>query len=223
MPGTSSGRTQAPRRSHDWLGFDCAKTDECITRGNSPPSALLPSLPQHLGGTHRYVLYHISAVRATQRLYRTSTSTREPRVDQGMSFADRVSHPVDRPRPSLHVPRTPRSAQIDSHRSIKSSHECSDLRIDSTEFIMQKMDPCHNQWIPNTTEFRYCTSVHSDTWFTGGWKPRACEMISPDGLLPRVPVSVTHPRQKISSRKLSIRAGRGVHHKLHISGPSGDW
>jgi hypothetical protein len=136
MPGTSSGRTQAPRRSHDWLGFDCAKTDECITRGNSPPSALLPSLPQHLGGTHRYVLYHISAVRATQRLYRTSLATRVSRVARTVSSADRVSHPVDRPRPSLHVPHTLHSAQIDSHRAVKSSHECTDLRIDSTEFIM---------------------------------------------------------------------------------------
>ena len=47
-------------------------------------------------------------------------------------------------------PAPPRSAQIDSHRAVKSSHECTDLRIDSTEFIMHEIDPSHNQWIPST-------------------------------------------------------------------------
>ena len=50
-----------------------------------------------------YVLYHISAVRATQRPYRTSIPARESRAGRAVLSADRVSHSVDRPRAFLHV------------------------------------------------------------------------------------------------------------------------
>ena len=58
-----------------------------------------------------YVLSHNSAVRATQKLYRTSIDPRAARGSIGVSFADRVSHPVDPPRRSLHVLRAGGSAQ----------------------------------------------------------------------------------------------------------------
>ena len=58
-----------------------------------------------------YILSHNSAVRATQKLYRTSLATRGSRVARTVSFADRVSHPVDPPRRFLHVLRAGGSAQ----------------------------------------------------------------------------------------------------------------
>ena len=59
-----------------------------------------------------YILSHNSAVRATQKLYRTSLATRGSRVARTVSFADRVSHPVDPPRRFLHVLRAGGSARI---------------------------------------------------------------------------------------------------------------
>ena len=58
-----------------------------------------------------YVLSHNSAVRATQKLYRTSLGSRDSREPRTVSFADRVSHPVDPPRRFLHVLRAGGSAQ----------------------------------------------------------------------------------------------------------------
>ena len=58
-----------------------------------------------------YVLSHNSAVRATQKLYRTILELRESRNSGAVSFADRVSHPVDPPRRFLHVLRAGGSAQ----------------------------------------------------------------------------------------------------------------
>ena len=55
---------------------------------------------------------HKSAVRATQGLYRTSFVARAARATSTVSFADRVSHSVDRPRAFLHVLRATGSAQI---------------------------------------------------------------------------------------------------------------
>ena len=46
-----------------------------------------------------------------QKLYRTSTPARESRAGRTVSFADRVSHPVDPPRAFLHVLRAGGSAQ----------------------------------------------------------------------------------------------------------------
>ena len=60
---------------------------------------------------YRYIQYDISAVRATQKLYRTSLDSRDSRERNTVSFADRVSHPVDSPRPFLHVLRASGSAR----------------------------------------------------------------------------------------------------------------
>ena len=49
--------------------------------------------------------------RLLQKLYRTSLATRESRVARTVSFPDRVSRPVDRPRPFLHVLRSAQNAQ----------------------------------------------------------------------------------------------------------------
>ena len=65
----------------------------------------LISLSQYSSG-------RISAVRATQRPYRTILATRESRVARTVLSADRVSHSVDRPRAFLHVLRATGSAQI---------------------------------------------------------------------------------------------------------------
>ena len=56
----------------------------------------LISLSQYSSGS-------ISAVRATQRPYRTSIPARESRAGRAVLSADRVSHSVDRPRAFLHV------------------------------------------------------------------------------------------------------------------------
>eukprot|EP01043_Picozoa_sp_COSAG02_P028836 COSAG02_NODE_1767_length_11002_cov_41.487205_2_plen_121_part_00 len=68
--------------------------------------------PFHKSG-NRYIQYDISAVRATQKLYHTSLSfvARAGRATTTVSFADRVSHPVDSPRPFLHVLRASGSAR----------------------------------------------------------------------------------------------------------------
>ena len=58
-----------------------------------------------------YILSHNSAVRATQKLYRTILELRESRNSGTVSFADRVSHPVDPPRRFLHVLRAGGSAR----------------------------------------------------------------------------------------------------------------
>ena len=60
---------------------------------------------------YRYIQYDISAVRATQKLYRTSFVPRTARGTIAVSFADRVRHPVDLPRHFLHVLRASRSAR----------------------------------------------------------------------------------------------------------------
>ena len=72
--------------------------------------SLLATAPYHKSG-NRYIQYDISAVRATQKLYRTSLDLGESRKCNTVSFADRVSHPVDPPRPFLHVLRASGSAR----------------------------------------------------------------------------------------------------------------
>ena len=65
---------------------------------------------------------HNSAVRATQKLYRTSFVARAARATSTVSFPDRVSHPVDRPRPFLHVLRSAQNGQSPEH-SESAMHE----------------------------------------------------------------------------------------------------
>ena len=97
-----------------------------------------------------YVQYDISAVRAIQKLYDTSTSTRAGRVEVGVSFADRVGHAVGRPRGFLHVPAQRVSAQIG--RSLRGQiRACmQSLRIQNSEFRSAQIASVRNQ-----SEFQY--------------------------------------------------------------------
>eukprot|EP01043_Picozoa_sp_COSAG02_P017190 COSAG02_NODE_774_length_17325_cov_322.794381_6_plen_209_part_00 len=56
--------------------------------------------------------YRISATSRTQRPYRTILVVQDACTTETVSFADRVSHSVDRPRAFLHVLRATGSAQI---------------------------------------------------------------------------------------------------------------